>query len=41
VKKIQKKLVTMPKATKIDLNATLKRLNEELKKLKAMGAKKR
>jgi hypothetical protein len=40
VTKLQKKLATMPKATKIDLTATLKRLNEELKKFKAMAAKK-
>jgi len=40
VTKLQKKLATMPKANKIDLTATLKRLNEELKKFKAMEAKK-
>lgn len=36
VKKLQIKLAIMPKATKIDLNATLTRLNEELIKFKAM-----
>jgi len=40
VMKLQKKIATMPKATKIDLKATLKRLTDELNKFKAMSAKK-